>query len=438
MLFRSLVVIGDYRTPASIATSARVSATADNPFIYDTVARISFNSVTYSMLNNVAVNSSDSKVDGTCKGNFYIYGSGNNTTDFIDSADGLNDNSYLNMWIYNPEPKYTWDGTTPGEISVALGFWNGTKTQLSLLNIIADWQGWKLVSVPVKSINANLVTKGINHIYFAVNAGWYAVTKASAGTPSVNIATRTDAQKAQGWAVAGSMNVIARKNIETTDEKGNKIRKDVDGNNFNYIDIARVWISNGAPEDTSFEATFADNSAIICPEEISEPISLYSTEENVAKANFKGIVRNADGTVDFFDPAVENGSLASDNLAYGADYGIYAEMYNTNGIKLAKDFTLRTEEYHVSEIAASEDGKTSTVKMHGILPEDYADAVLVAAVYSANGDVVKLETVNKADYDAETGEITASISEIGEGQTIKFLFLSGLGTLKPLADNVRK
>ncbi|MBQ8526671.1 MAG: hypothetical protein IJ460_08155 [Clostridia bacterium] len=404
------IVLKDYSTDEVSGSNA--AEARGNGRLYDRVARISFESISEAQLWEVANNSADSKVPGTAKGSLTVYGSGSNSTEIIT---GLSDDAYINAWIYNPEPKYSYDSTTSAELILALGYWNGTTTKLTPIHIIADWTGWKLVSVPVKDANSNLISKGINYVYFAPNSGWYPVTKASAGTAAVSVITRTAEQKAQGYIINGSSNVFGK--AASTPK-----------NLYNYIDVERVWISQGKPEAEA-AVNYADLSALVCSE--NTDVSLFAADSAIGKASI-GAVSNLDMSAAAEAVTLSEGTAGFDTLKNGAQYSVYvSDIYNTNGVKLPDtEYIFNVENYHV---AKTEENGSITAEMHGNVPEEYTAGVMVAAVY--NKATKALEDVEFAQV-AE-GKVTASVEGFDEAtQDIKFIFISGWTDLKPLKTEI--
>lgn len=386
-------------------------ASYDNGRMYNRTARMQFKTITNDLLMSVAQNSNDWKINQSYRGQITLFGASSNT-DSANWITGLTENSYLNMMLYNPEPKYTVGGKEYAEIQLIVGYYNGSTTKLVPINIIADWSGWKLVSIPVKEINSNLISTGVNHMYFANNSGWYPVVKASQGTAAVKINTRTAAQKEKGYIVGGTNNVFG--------QNSNK-------NLFAYIDVERVWFSQGKP---AAEATVsgADLSGLRCS---MDNVKLFETDKAVAKADV-GAISFASGSTYAEDVMFDNGTATFMELRNGARYSVYvSDAYNSDGVKLADgEYSFDVENYHVSK---KTNGGSITVTMHGNIPDEYKSGVMVAAVY--NKTTGALEDAEFAQV--SNNKVTATVAGYDEAaQDVKFIFINGWGDLKPLKTEV--
>lgn len=395
------IILGEYNTPEAVntATGVNVSVTNDNSHLYDMAARLSWKTFPNSWAKTNITTDFMSKLD--------VYGKDGSDEYTITPAE-LGENPYLNMWIYNPEVKYTSSvGADYAELLLVPCYYNA-KTVRKPVCVMADWTGWKLVSIPLKDITTDFLTYGVSYVYVGANTGWYA-------TSSSYQVTRTDAQVAQGWAVCTGTH-----NSFTSNSTAN-----LNNDRVNYMDIERVWISDGPVSDT-VSVTDIDNSALICPENGSD-VYLYSPDSEILDTDIK-VVKLSD-TVDEVveDAAFDNGTLTLNNgLGYGEDYAVYAQIYGNNGIKLDKDYCFETENYH---IMSYEKNNKINVDMHGNLPEDYANGIMIAATY----DKATKRLISANPVAVEENSVTAGVASYdSETQDIKYIFISGWDDLKAL------
>ncbi len=423
----------DFNTKSSIIrpnTSYHVTNDVNasyNPYnsrLYDMSARLSFNSVTYNDILNLNTRVANAKtaslqvLDRKSAGATML---------------AVTNNSYLNAWIYNPEPKYTFDGVTPAEFVIVLGHRgaNGTdsSTSYSYVAVRADWSGWKLISIPVSTWGTNFATNGIAQIYISCNMDRY--SRETSGAPK--IVTRTDNNGYVRLLSGGGHNVFSRKyTLTKTDGVITAASDEVNANYYNYIDVERVWITDG-PVTDELNVTAADNSAIRCSETSDNDVTLFTAEADTISSSSVNVIKTIDGVTSKATASYTNGVLTFDNFEYGATYSVVADITGTNGVKKVVDFTFTNEDYHV---ITTEDNTSIAVTLHGNLPADYENALVVAAVYTSGG--TELVSADPAYIDELTGTITANVGALDNGQTVKFIFINNMNDIKPLEFNIQK
>lgn len=438
----------DFNTKSSlIRPSASYHVTNDlnasyNPYnsrMYDMSARLSFNSVTYNDILNLST-----RVATTKMASLQIKDRSPKTTDTNGYEKNpkieVDDNSYVNAWIYNPEPKYTFDGVTPAEFLIVLGHrGDGTaNATYHAVAVAADWSGWKLISIPVTAWNNTYKTYGIYQIYISCNMDRY--PRNTDG--NVVIVSRTDAQKKAGYASLGKVdsgtnhNVFARKyTLTQTDGVITAASGEVNANYYNYIDVERVWITDGPVAETTAITPY-DNSALRCSETASENVTLFTAAENAIASSVINVVKTIDGVTSKVDAAYANGVLTIPSFEYGASYSAALDITGTNGVKTKAEFIFANEDVHVSDMTA--DGKTTTITMHGNLDKSYTEARIIAAVY-ASPENNELEAAYVGDA-AENGVATVTIpSDMNlEGKGVRFFFFDSMSGIKPLKYNLWK
>lgn len=392
-----------------------------NPYnsrLYDMSARISFDSVEY----NDILNLSD-RVDASKMASLQILDRKSAGSTML----AVTSNSYLNAWVYNPEPKYTFDGVTPAEFVIVLGHRgeNGTAASVSYsyVAVRADWSGWKLISIPISTWGTNFATNGIAQIYISCNMDRY--SRETDGNPK--IVKRTDSNGYIRLLSGGGHNVFARQyTLAYTDgiiSGATSSNAVTNANLHNYIDVERVWITDG-PVTSEVNVAPTDNSAAFCPEAQTGNISLFTDSSSIAKIDVNTVKSTADGA-SVASASLENGTLTlADGLDYGTNYSVCAEIIGTNGVKTIKEFTFSTENYHVKN---TQTANGISVEMYGNVPEDYAEGIMVAAVYEDN------TMVNCTPVPVENNKVSVQIDDFDSAtQTIKFIFINGWSEIKPL------
>jgi len=425
----------DFNTKSSlIRPSASYHVTNDlnasynpyNPRMYDMSARLSFNSVTYNDILNL-----DTRVATNKMASLQILDRKASGAAML----AVTSNSYLNAWIYNPEPKYTFDGVTPAEFIISLGHRGAEGTSsvsYSYVAVRADWSGWKLISIPVSTWGTNFATNGIAQIYISCNMDRY--SRETSGVPK--IVTRTDNNGYVRLLSGGGHNVFSRKyTLTKTDGVITAASGEVNANYYNYIDVERVWITDGPVAETTAITPY-DNSALRCSETASENVTLFTAAENAIASSVINVVKTIDGVTSKVDAAYANGVLTIPSFEYGASYSAALDITGTNGVKTKAEFIFANEDVHVSDMTA--DGKTTTITMHGNLDKSYTEARIIAAVY-ASPENNELEAAYVGDA-AENGVATVTIpSDMNlEGKGVRFFFFDSMSGIKPLKYNLWK
>ena len=161
---------------------------------------------------------------------------------------GLTEDSYLNLWIYNPQIKKS----VNGEITqIPIQLYSGPSSEdyttiksadnYKIVGVIANWTGWKLVSIRLGDVTTeqgdetglgrgNLLEFGIHTINININ-------DRAENSPR----GFTDVQSERGWR-GGT---------------GSGLGFNGWGDRFNFIDIDRAWISNGKPKAEFNKAVFS-------------------------------------------------------------------------------------------------------------------------------------------------------------------------------------
>lgn len=393
-----------------------------NPHIYTKNKRLSFNSVTY---KDLVAYSDGTSIPAAKKVTFHVYDSESDSAADIHPTS----TSYVNAWIYNPVPKYTWNGTDYAEIILVLRYRNGNDFVNKKIFIIADWSGWKLVSIPVTAFGSDLAGKDVYDVYFQCNGGWYPVSK---GVISAH--THTDEELALGYRTGNQHNVFG--GYDST-------YKYTYYNYFNYIDIERVWISEGAPKSAG-EVVMADNSTLKCPETTGKEIDLF-TATNAGKIDVNVIAKNEDSCTKLDASILSDGTLVlPSDIGFDTDYYVWTDIYAPNGDKTSMEFTFSSEDYHISDKNITGDGRTATITMHGLLTGEYTNSIMIAAVYTeypdeGSGGAKKLEAAIVGET-ANDGTVTVTIPEsVGiDGKKVSFFFFDSENNIKPLDYNIQK
>ena len=399
-----------------------------NAHTYDTNARLGFSSVTYNNVRDYSGFLAVGRV-GTLQIRDRIAKNSNSTQ--VDS------NSYINAWIYTPEERYTFDGTTPAEILMAVGHRganNAGNVSYKYVAIPVNWTGWKLISIPVSYINTDLTEYGIAHIYLSCNLE--KLPRDASG--NVLIVERSEADYERGYVLNGSYhNVFSRKysTISQTDGVISSVSSEVHADYYNYIDVERVWISDGPVTDTEPDLLPADNSELKCSSD-GKAVNIFTSNDAIAKTNIN-VIKTVGNTVSKVNASYSNGTVTLPEFTYGATYSVYADVCGANGVYNKDEFTFTTEDIHVGDKLISDDGKTATITFHGNLGE-YEDSLLVAAVYSGSNKQ-ELEAAIPGTV-AVNGVATVTIPENidTEGKTVEFFFFDSLDNIKPLKFNFQK
>lgn len=380
-----------------------------NPHIYTKNERLSFNSITYA---DLVAYSDGTEISPAKIATLTVYDSKtDSSSDIIPTS-----TSYVNAWIYNPSPKYTWDGINYADIALILKYRDGSSNKRAF--IPANWSGWKLISIPVSALD--LANESIYGIDIECNNPdiWFPVVNGNiSSTDNKNVEYRT----------TGRCNVFG--GMSTSYNSGSYY------NFYNYIDIERVWISEGAPKGAG-TVVEADNTALKCPETAGSDINLF-TASNVGKIDVNVIAKNDTTCTKVNASVLSDGTLVlPSNLDFGTDYYVYAEIYAPNGEKTPVELSFSSEDYHISDKTVN--GKTATITMHGNLSAQYASSILVAAVYTDDtGKELECASVGEI---ADNGIVTVTIPENVsiEGKKVSFFFVDSIGSIKPLKFNIQK
>jgi len=438
----------DFNTKSSLirpSTSYHVTNDVNasyNPYnsrMYDMSARLSFNSVTYNDILNLST-----RVAATKMASLQVKDRSPKTSDTTGYAKNpkieVDSNSYINAWIYNPAPKYTFDGVTPAEFLIVLGHrGDGTaNATYHAVAVAADWSGWKLISIPVTAWNNTYTTYGIYQIYISCNMDRYPINTDG----NVVIVSRTDAQKEAGYASLGKVdngtnhNVFARKyTLTKTDGVITAASGEVNANYYNYIDVERVWITDG-PVTEELNVTPTDNSAIRCSETNSNAVTLFTAAENTVANSNVNVIKTVGNTTSKVNATYANGVLTLPSFEYGASYSVVADITGTNGVKTKAEFTFANEDIHIGDMIV--DGKTATITMHGNLGDDYANSKIIAAVYTSSS-CDELEAAYVGIIDAN-GNATVTIPAETDttDKTVRFFFFNNTESIKPLEFDIQK
>lgn len=434
-----------------------------NSNLYDMSARLSFASPTYDEIKALGTSITHFTTDTTLPKMASLQIKGR-TARKISKADEYASNPaiyidetvtnpYINAWIYNPEPKYTFDGKTFAEFLIVLGHRGATGDDNSAayhgVAVAANWSGWKLISIPlsewkgVSDTSTPYITNGIYHIYISCNMSNYPLD----ADGNVYIVERTEAQKQAGYALIGRVdhkngtahNVFSRQyNVTQTDGVISGVTETsaiTNANLYNYIDVERVWISDGPVTDTEPDLLPADNSELKCSSD-GKAVDIFTSNDAIAKTNIN-VIKTVGNTVSKVNASYSNGTVTLPEFTYGATYSVYADVCGANGVYNKDEFTFTTEDIHVGDKLISDDGKTATITFHGNLGE-YENSLLVAAVYSGSNKQ-ELEAAIPGTV-AENGVATVTIPENidTEGKTVEFFFFDSLDNIKPLKFNFQK
>ncbi|MBR3934412.1 MAG: hypothetical protein IKJ68_10970 [Clostridia bacterium] len=413
-------------TSYHVTNDLNASYTPYNSRMYDMSARLSFNSVTYNDILNL-----DTRVVAAKMASLQILDRKASGAAML----AVTNNSYLNAWIYNPEPKYTFDGVTPAEFIISLGH-RGTEgtssVSYSYVAVRADWSGWKLISIPVSTWGTNFATNGIAQIYISCNMDRY--SRETSGAPK--IVTRSDNNGYVRLLSGGGHNVFSRKyTLTKTDGVITAASGEVNANYYNYIDVERVWITDG-PVTEELNVTAADNSAIRCSQTDSNAVTLFTTAENTVANSSVNVIKTVGNTTSKVNATYANGVLTLPSFEYGASYSVVADITGTNGVKTKAEFTFANEDIHVGDMVV--DGKTATITMHGNLGDDYANSKIIAAVYTSSS-CDELEAAYVGIIDAN-GNATVTIPAETDttDKTVRFFFFNNTESIKPLEFDIQK
>ena len=283
-------------------------------------------------------------------------------------------------------------------------------------------------------INADLITYGIAHIYLSCN-----LEKLPRNTDgNVLIVERSASDYERGYMNAGTYhNVFARKysTLEKTDNVITNASNEVNANYYNYIDVERVWITDG-PATEELNVTPADNSAIRCSQTDSNAVTLFTTAENTVANSNVNVIKTVGNTTSKVNATYANGVLTLPSFEYGASYSVVADITGTNGVKTKAEFNFANEDIHIGDMVV--DGKTATITMHGNLGDDYANSKIIAAVYTSTS-CDELEAAYVGIIDAN-GNATVTIPDETDttDKTVRFFFFNNTESIKPLEFDIQK
>jgi len=366
------------------------------------------------------------------------------TTKEVYTADAVNGNvdtsGYLNLWWYNPQIKYDQLGN-PSEYILqvyygvpgsALDLPFGTNPTSNpagnkyykTIGIINNWEGWKLISIPLTDVAPDLKKEGyfIGQINIATNE-W---VPAASGTDIKKFSRSfTDAQLAQHYETAGgSYNTWS----------------DV----YNFFMIDKVWVSSEKPAE---DATVAYEHGInevpvattVFTANASENIGLITGEYSAYKRIGNEVTDVTDEFTFGYEGATFTATYNGEELEYDASYIInWPEFYSINGNKFeagSSFYRARTIAYEIGSFTVDQAMDSASVSMKGNVPADSADNVIVAAVYDEAEGVKTIANVSLATYNAENGEIKAEITAEA-GQVVTFMYLDSKISVKPLEADV--
>lgn len=429
-----------YATQTGNTKSYNSAVNRYNNRVYDVNARLSFRSAEFTDLT--ALSGNDKFISSINK-SAVLQVKERTTTDFVKVESG----DYLNAWIYNPEPKYTFDGVTPADIVIGVSSYTTTHSY-AYFGVQANWSGWKLISLPLSTLGYS-EEKNISHIFIACNYGRisldtskkdYTVTDRSGnvttGTATYGLPKIYTGRNTLGYGrVTGTTgsNVFARP--YTLTKSGNTITgvtetTDSLGSTYNYIDVERVWISSG-PVTDDIALTYAGGPELRCSSD-GNNVSLFTAEADTISSSSVNVIKTIDGVTSKATATYANGALTFDNFEYGATYYVNAEIIGTNGVKKHVDFTFTNEDIHVSDV--SNVGGTVTITMHGNLGQ-YATANIIAAVYTSNS----FNELEKAYVgNTSNGVATVTIPADTNLDNVQYFLFDNMDNIKPLKFNIQK
>ena len=189
------------------------------------------------------------------------------TSDEKIKFDSNNYDPYLNMWIYNPQVKLNSYGNYP-QIGIKLYCGaNGsslvadmTKGYYKFVYVIADWSGWKLVSIPLTALTGTssastghgtglLNYRGINTIDISMSYSFGGNRTYTDGVEYINGYTQEELDRGFTGLMPGSNGVADVSMVNGWSDA------------FNFVDIDKVWISHGKPQEMT-EITLDDTASI--------------------------------------------------------------------------------------------------------------------------------------------------------------------------------
>lgn len=236
--------------------------------------------------------------------NRYVYNRENDTWDVTTTYDSIltlfkantveekiaiNDNqdSYFNIWLYNPQVQLNNNGSYPQITFTFVGGKNTTDISTTGSEVyrkacvIVNWQGWKLVSIRLGDLSkyayggGKIPYRGIHTISLGVNDTIGGARILTEGVEYTNGFTNEELER--GWT--------GRYNCE-----GNTVtcaQGFADG--YNFLDIDRAWISDGKPviETSNPEEIIADAASLA---ELDDAITVETENarnESYAKVSMK-------------------------------------------------------------------------------------------------------------------------------------------------------
>lgn len=421
-------IIADYSSEAAIADSktnnnaSNITATSANSHLYSMAAR----SRTFEGRKVTAETTTGT--DGTTTTTYTVP---SKTSGVVQTAEfilfnnsevpltGFSGDDYINFWIYNPSIKYDQFGNY-SEYILAVNQTTDTANSNVHAGIIANFTGWKLISIKLSDIynKWNTDTK-INIIKITTNEWVKEGTTTNADDLTHSF---TDEQLANSY--------------ETGNTKYNMwIDK------FNYFDFERMWISKEKPSETFTDMT--NNFDLTDAEITNNTFKIETASGNVGlvKGDARIIKKNTEGASLFDDTATSydlNSVTAGLTSALNYDttyYILYPEIYNASGVKFTgrNEYTVKTKAYYIGSITVDRANDSASVAMQGTIPAKYSKATLIAAEYGTDG---LMKQVKLAEYSADVPEISVSFDTApASGSKVKFFLLTDMISITPMQKN---
>lgn len=363
------------------------TVTADNSRIYGKAYRSQDIKSTY-------INASNKIIVGTTSGMYFATTPSEYTKDNCAETytTGIKSNNYLNFWMYLPSPQYDQFGNYSEYNLCVTRMRSVDGANTKAFGIIANWSGWKLISVKLSDGGVN-ATDYLGDIYISANG--YRNTNWKNGNEDSNVTydnyTYNLAQENSKIDLAGSV-----------DYRGSGYNTFYDVADVGRFDIERVWLSSEKPQ-TSFAGSIAldENQQTVNRDITAREVKFVSSDTEIAYVD--DTTCNADllvKTVDAENKKLISGSFEKDLELSGAYTVALPTLTDTAGNKYTGQSVWQMNAQGLHAYIDSENNKL-TVKVSKAVYELNSDATLICAFFDTEGTT--LENVELVSYDEAVG-----------------------------------
>lgn len=327
---------------------------------------------------------------------------------------GIKSNNYLNFWMYLPSPQYDQFGNYSEYNLCVTRMRSQDGANTKAFGIIANWSGWKLISVKLASGGVN-ATDYLGDIYISANGYRKASWTNGAAVSDITYSNYTCNLAAPDSADAAKIDLEA-----SVDYRGKDYNTFYDVADVGHFDIERVWLSSEKPQ-TSFAGSIAldENQQTVNRDITAREVKFVSSDAEIAYVDDTPC--NADllaATVDSENKKIISGSFGKDLELSGA----YTVALPTVTDSAGNKYTGRTVwQVNAQGLHAYIDGTENTilVKVSEGVHKAHPNAFLICAFFDEDGTT--LENVELKVYDEAVSGYKINYGKYKNSKTAKYM-----------------